>query len=195
MYNYIIGSVTHVDDGQITLNTGAIGYLINGSQSLVDCIKIGEPLTAYVHLDIKETAHTLYGFHSIGERDFFKLLLSVSGVGTKSALAMISVGTENLSKAITSRNALALSKIKGVSQKIADKVILDLRAKVMKNFGMTEGQIVAQNTSSSEVQDAITALMGLGMNKSIVDQLMSGIDIMDKSAEEIIKLCLQKRGS
>jgi|GEM_PF-497684 len=201
MYNYITGSVTHIEDGTITLNVahnvGAVGYLVNASESLLDTTRIGDNLTAFVYFDIKETSHTLYGFSSVQERDFFKLLLTVNGVGTKCAMALMSSGTENLVKAITSRNSPALSKIKGVSAKIADKVILDLRAKVVKKFGGIDAGVHSVNNQSmpSEIQDAVFALMGLGMNKSVVEQLISCIDTADKSAEEIIKLCLQKRGA
>ncbi|MCL2756003.1 MAG: Holliday junction branch migration protein RuvA [Firmicutes bacterium] len=193
MYNYIIGSVTHIEDGQITLNTGSVGFLINASQSLQSKAKFGELLTAFVHLDIKETSHTLYGFESTQEREFFQLLLTVSGVGAKSALAMMSLGVNELARAISSRNSLVLSKVKGVSAKLADKVILDLRAKVMKKFDAVDVE-VTQLEKSSEVNDAIMGLMSLGMNKSIVEQLVSMIDCTDKTAEEIIKLCLSKRG-
>lgn len=193
MYNYITGTITQVGDGIIVIDTGGVGYLVNATQGLIDSVKLGQVQKVFVHLDIRETSHTLYGFVSGDERDLFKILQSVSGVGTKSALAMLAVGAGNLAGAIAGGNPHTIAKAKGVSIKLADKVILELKGKIIKNFSDIAVDIQKNTGKRNEIEDAIEGLAALGLSRAVAIDLVTSIDTRDKTAEEIIVSALARR--
>jgi len=194
MYNYLKGIVTELDSPYATIEVGGVGWHVYASEPLYAGLKTGESVTVFTHLDIKETAHTLYGFSTAMERELFKTLLGVSGVGAKSAIALLSLGVNSLVSAVASGNSLVLAKVKGVSQKLGEKVVIDLRAKILKKFsvadsgqlGQGELQETKSNMQSGEVQDAMFGLVSLGMSKARVQEIIEKMDVCGKSAEEII---------
>lgn len=193
MFTYLKGMIVDVGD-VLTIDAGGVGYEVYVSQGVRDKVRVGEVETIFVHLDIKETAHTLYGFSGMQERELFRALIGVNGVGAKSALALLGLGAQGVVSAVASGNSLALSKIKGVGTKLADKVVLDLRGKILKKFGAVAGEGLAQEViTSSEVQDAIYGLVSLGVPRNRAVEIVGGLDTIDKSAEDIIVEALAKR--
>ena len=181
MYNYIKGEVTEITANSITVETCGVGYEINATVDCIANVKIGETATIYTYLQVKEDSHTLFGFSCIAERALFLQLLGVSGVGAKSALAMLSVGSETLRKAISKEDIHTISAAKSVSRKTAEKVILELRGKL------------PSSSASSEVDDAIAGLVNLGMSRSEVLAVIKTIDTTTKTAEQIIAATLKAR--
>lgn len=166
-----------------------IGYEVHTVQSFEG------NATIHTHLDIKETAHTLYGFATPTERDLFRTLLSVNGVGAKTAQALLSLGDVTLVNAISSGNSNLIATTKGVSQKIAEKIIIDLGKKISNLYPSANSiHQLNETPNNNETNDALLGLLSLGMPKHTAQTLLAQIDTTDKTAEEIIFLALQKRG-
>ncbi|MCL2850772.1 MAG: Holliday junction branch migration protein RuvA [Firmicutes bacterium] len=201
MYNYLKGTITELDGGMITIEVGGVGWHVFASEPLFISLRLGESACVFIYLDIKETSQVLYGFSNQTERELFKTLLTVTGVGAKSAIALLSLGVNSLVGAIAGGNSVLLAKVKGVSAKLGEKVVLELRSKILKKFsvGSIENQMagICQNNTgselSSEIQDAIFGLMSLGMTKIKITEIIEKMDVNGKSAEELIIEVLSKR--
>ena len=181
MYNYIKGKVAEVTTNAIVLEANGIGYDINATCDCLCNVKVGDTATIYTYLHVKEDSHTLYGFTNQAERALFLQLLNVNGVGAKSAITMLSTGCEALLVAIAKEDILAISAIKGVSRKTAEKVILELRGKL-------------PSATSSEVDDAISGLVNLGLSRAEALSIIKSLDAKaGTSAEQIISMALKAR--
>jgi len=191
MYNYLKGIVTEVT-GEITVECGGVGYLVVPTYSLFASVTLGQSATIHVHHDVKENSQTLYGFRSASERELFRKLLTVNGVGPKGAIALLSIGDEKLVSAILTQDVQALSRIKGVSTKSAEKVILDLRSKLTKVS--SSGLDFLQPTENSAVVDAILGLVNLGVSKPMATDMIARIKTDGLTAEEIIVEALNAKG-
>ena len=180
MYNYIKGEITELSANTITVEAGGIGYEINATADLLGGVKQGETAAIYVYLQVREDSHTLFGFSDADERALFLQLLGVSGVGAKSALAMLGIGAETLRTAILKEDVNAISAAKGVSRKTAEKVILELRGKLPP-------------AANSEADDAVFGLVNLGLGRSEALSIIKSIETTGKTAEQIISLALRAR--
>ncbi|MEO2057083.1 MAG: Holliday junction branch migration protein RuvA, partial [Flavobacteriaceae bacterium] len=169
-----------------------IGYLINISLNTFSQIPDNENLKLYTHLQIKEDSHTLYGFHTIKEREIFRLLISVSGIGSSIARTMLSsISPDQIIEAISRENVSLIQSVKGIGSKTAQRVIIDLRDKILKVYDLDEGFASSNNTNKEE---ALSALEVLGINKKSSVKLVNKIVLEnpDISAESIIKETLNK---
>ena len=201
MYNYLKGLVIEIESPYVTIEVSGVGWHVYASEPLMASLKVGEHVTVFVYLDIKEASQVLYGFATVMERELFKILLGVNGVGAKSAIALLSLGVNTLTSAVSSGNSLVLAKVKGVSQKLGEKVVLELRSKILKKFnvagnGHFENEVKTERQSlyaTAEVQDAIFGLMSLGMTRVRVQEIIERMDVAGKTAEEIIVEVLSKR--
>ena len=191
MYNYLKGRVVCVDD--FTLDVNGIGYQINPSQSLLGSVKIDEVVTVFTYLEVKENSHSLFGFETTSERELFKLLLNVNGVGAKSALSFLALGMPTLVSAIGSGNTAVLSRVKGVGEKLATKVVLELRTKIAKKFITQETVLTQEHVASSEVIDALAGLVSLGMPRLRAQEILASLDSAGKTAEELVVMALGKK--
>ena len=145
----------------------------------------------YSYLSIREDAHTLYGFIDKTEREIFKLLISVSGVGPSIARTMLSSMTsEEIQKAIASENVSVIKGVKGIGAKTAQRVIVDLKDKILKTYDLGEVTVTSGNTNKEE---ALSALEVLGFNRRLSEKVVTGILNTDPNAsvEQIIKLALK----
>ena len=149
-------------------------------------------LTLYTHLAVKEDSHTLYGFRSKVEREIFRMLISVSGVGPSIARTMLSSMTsEEIQQAIASENIALIQSVKGIGAKTAQRVIIDLKDKILKTFEMDAISLSPSNTNKEE---ALSALEVLGFNKKQSDKVVTAIlkEEIDASVEVLIKKALKK---
>ncbi len=192
MITHIKGKLVEKNPTHIVLETNGIGYYIHISLTTYEAIGDEESLFLYTYLSIKEDSHSLYGFKSTLERALFKLLISVSGIGTNTARTMLSsMNPQELQQGIASENVALIKSVKGIGVKTAQRVILDLKDKIVKTYGIEEETIQANNTIKEE---ALTALEVLGYNKK---QAEKTIDILlkensDISIQKLIKLALNK---
>ena len=168
-----------------------IGYLINISLNTFSQIPDNENLKLFTHLQIKEDSHTLYGFYTIKEREIFRLLISVNGIGSNIARTMLSsISPEQIIDAISRENVSLIQSVKGNGSKTAQRVIIDLRDKILKVYDLDEGITSSNNTNREE---ALSALEVLGINKrsseALVDRIV--VENPDISVESIIKETLK----
>lgn len=190
MYAYIIGVITQKDTGKVTLENNGIGYEINVSSQTLNTFSFeNQPVKLFTYLNVKEDEMSLYGFASIEEKNMFSLLLTVSGIGPKMAISILSeISIAGLMSAIASEDLKTLCKIKGLGKKTAERVLLELKDKVnaFEVIAMG-GSIQEQNNMDDEVvEDAISALTGLGISKNEAYRRIKEVYQKDMSIEQII---------
>lgn len=167
MYSYFKGLVQEVQESTIVLDTGDIGYLIHVSQRDRDQLysQIGQEAKVYVYLNVKEDSHTLFGFLSKETKEIFLLLLSISGVGPKIALAVLSeLSSDQLIKAVLGNNIAPITAVSGIGKKTAERLILELRDK-FKNMTVAPDSSEATKSAALDEktkQEVYSALMSLG---------------------------------
>jgi Holliday junction DNA helicase RuvA len=191
MIDYIKGSVTQLTPTFITLETGGIGYLINVSLTTFSKLEGKNEFKVLVHEVIREDSHQLYGFADSGERDIFRLLISVSGVGANTARMMLSSLTpDEIEKAIIGSDVNILKSVKGIGLKTAQRIIVDLKDKLGKQAGSGEIFTFSDNTKREE---ALSALVMLGFAKSAVSKILDKIVREEKNltVEDMIKKALK----
>jgi len=168
MYAYITGRIARCGAGRIVIDNGGIGYLVEVPTHVSAEVGVGEERTIYTHFSVREDAVGLYGFLSEDELELFGLLITVSGVGPKGALAILSVLTpEALRFAVASGDAAAIAAAKGIGKKTAQKVILDLKDKVQPGLPeeMPEAGAYADEEGGPR-RDALMAMVSLGYGRA-----------------------------
>jgi len=191
MIDYIKGTITQITPAFIVIETGGIGYFINISLTTFSKLEGKSELKMMVHEVIREDAHQLYGFADQEERDIFRHLISVSGVGASTARMMLSsLSPAEIEKSIISSDADLLKSVKGIGLKTAQRIIVDLRDKIGKLAGSGEIFAFADNTRRDE---ALSALVMLGFAKGAVSKVLDKIvrEEKDLTVEEMIKRALK----
>ncbi|MEM1123686.1 MAG: Holliday junction branch migration protein RuvA [Bacteroidota bacterium] len=194
MIAYIKGNITFKNPTFIVVETGGIGYHINISLHTYTKIEKAENLKILTHLQVKEDSHTLYGFAEEAERKLFRHLISVSGIGPTTAQTMLSsMNPDEVRSAIIGENIAAFKVAKGVGPKMAKRLILDLKDKLLKEGGDTP--LVATGTDNTLRKEALSALVSLGFNKIQSQKVLSKILKAKpevKTVEELIRLSLRQ---
>ena len=195
MYEFIEGQLVDLDPISATVQTGGIGYLVNISlntfTSLQPHLGADTLCKLYLHHVVREDAQLFYGFSEKQERLFFRLLISVSGVGAGTArMILSSLSVAELQKAITESNAGVLKNVKGIGLKTAQRIIVDLKDKIGAAVSAEDKFSVVYNTSKEE---ALSALVNLGFTKASVEKVLDKIIAAKPSAsvEDMIKEALK----
>ncbi|MHB1146849.1 MAG: Holliday junction branch migration protein RuvA [Lutibacter sp.] len=191
MITHIRGKLVEKNPTFAVIETNGVGYWLNISLNTYSQLPDNEFVILYTHLSIKEDAHTLYGFINKTEREIFRLLISVSGVGPSIARTMLSsMTTDEIQQAIASNNVSVIQSVKGIGVKTAQRVLVDLRDKISKTFAIDEVYISQSNTIKNE---ALSALEVLGFNRKQVEKVVDKILLEDKtvSVEVLIKNALK----
>lgn len=191
MIDYIKGEITQITPTYLTMETGGIGYLVNISLTTYSALETKKDFKILIHEVIREDSHQLFGFAGDDERDIFRLLISVSGVGANTARMMLSSLTpEEIEKAILGSDSNLLKSVKGIGLKTAQRIIIDLKDKVGKHTGSGEIFAFADNTRRDE---ALSALVMLGFAKSAVSKVLDKIVREEKNltVEDMIKRALK----
>ena len=191
MITHIKGRLVEKSPTSVVIECNGIGYMINISLNTFSQIPDNENLKLFTHLQVKEDSHTLYGFFSTKERQIFRLLISVNGIGPSIARTMLSsISPDQIIDAISRENVSLIQSVKGIGSKTAQRVIIDLHDKILKVYELDEGFASSNNTNKEE---ALSALEVLGINKKsserLVDQIV--LDNPDVSVEDIIKSTLK----
>jgi len=192
MITQIIGRLVEKTPTQVVIDCNGVGYAVHISLHTFSQIGAEEKIKLYTHLQIREDAHTLFGFHTPMERSVFLLLLSVSGIGASTARTMLSSLTpEQIQRAILSEDLNTIKSVKGIGLKTAQRVLIELKDKISTLYDSEEIQILGNNTIKDE---ALSALEVLGYSRKqserIVDQIIQ--QTPDRSVEELIKEALNK---
>ena len=191
MITHLKGKLVEKSPTNVVIEVNGIGYWVNISLSTFSQIPDNENINLYTHLQIKEDSHSLYGFYSKKEREIFRLLISVSGVGTSTARTMLSsLDPQQVVEAISSNNVSIVQSVKGIGSKTAQRLIIELRDKILKIYDLDETYVNSNNTTREE---ALSALEVLGINKKSSERLVDNIikENQDISVEEIIKETLK----
>lgn len=192
MITHLRGKLVEKNPTDIVVECNGVGYFLNISLHTFSQIGEDEHIQIYTHLQVKEDSHTLYGFKERSERDVFRLLISVSGIGASIARTMLSSLTPlQVKDAIAHEDVATIQGVKGIGAKTAQRVILDLKDKVMKLGEISEVSSVSYNTNKDE---ALSALETLGFNRKISQKVVDSLLKNDPAltVENIIKSALKK---
>ena len=187
MITQLKGKLVEKSPTNVVIEVNGIGYWVNISLTTFSQIPDNENIKLYTHLQIKEDSHSLYGFYSKKEREIFRLLISVSGVGTSTARTMLSsLDPQQVVEAISSNNVSIVQSVKGIGSKTAQRLIIELRDKILKIYDLDETYVNSNNTTREE---ALSALEVLGINKKSSERIVDLVikENPDISVEEIIK--------
>lgn len=192
MISFIKGRLVEKSPTEVIIETNGIGYQVHISLHTYSMITDSEAIELYTYLQIKEDAHTLFGFVEKFEREIFKLLISVSGIGANTARNMLSyIHPKELMQAIAHEDVKTIQGIKGIGIKTAQRVIIDLKEKVIKLYEISEISTPRNNTNADE---ALSALEVLGFVRKSAEKVIQKIvdETPSATVEEIIKLALKK---
>lgn len=192
MYDYIKGQITELTPTCAVVETGGVGYLAHISLQTYEQMTGKAEACLYVHLQIKEDARTLYGFADRRERELFRMLISVSGVGAATACLMLSaLGIGDLTGAIASENIAVIKSIKGIGQKTAERIVVDLKDKALKTAPAGGEQSLQAGGAARE---AAAALVSLGFAKPAAEKITEQLwkESPADSVEVLIKKALQR---
>jgi len=191
MITQIQGKLIEKNPTNVVVDCNGVCYEINISMHTFSLLPTSDFLKIYTHLQIKEDSHTLYGFMEKAERELFRLLISVSGIGTNTARVMLSsLSPKQIQQAIAIADVATIQSIKGIGAKTAQRVILDLKDKVLKVFGIDEVSDTLNNTNKEE---ALSALEVLGYARKQAEKVCNKIisTTPDATVETIIKQALK----
>jgi Holliday junction DNA helicase RuvA len=191
MFEHIKGSIISLTPAGIVIEAGDIGYLVHISLTTYSQIHGNEKAKLYLHQVIREDAHVLYGFFDQSERELFRMLISVNGIGANTAIMMLSSHKpDELQHAILNENVGLLKNIKGIGIKTAQRVIIDLKDKIGK---IPAGDLLFRTVESPVRAEAVSALEMLGFNKKAVEKLVDQVLTEQPSiaVENLIKLALK----
>lgn len=191
MITHIKGKLVEKNPTYVVVETAGLGYILHISLNTYSKIADDELVFLYTHLSVKEDSHTLFGFIDKTEREIFRLLISVSGVGPSIARTMLSsMSTDEIQHAIVSGDVATIQSVKGIGAKTAQRVLIDLKDKISKTYAIDEVSISANNTNKNE---ALSALEVLGFNKKLSEKAIDKILKEDNtlSVEGLIKNALK----
>ncbi len=191
MIGFIRGDIEAIYEDKVVIDTGSIGYNVYVPASVIDKIKIGDEVTMYTYLNVREDAMNLFGFLSRDDLDMYKMLISVNGIGPKAALSILSyLSINDLKYAIVSGDASTISKANGIGKKTAEKIILELKDKIDSISGNRDDVVSIDTSESSNINEAVLALESLGYSKVESLKAVKTANAKD-SVEDIIKEALK----
>lgn len=197
----LTGRVLLTSPDLCVIECGGVGYACKTTLNTVEQISGKERVTLYTYMTVREDAIDLFGFADEDELETFKLLTSVSGVGSKFALAILStMRSDQVALAIASQDTSSFTKIKGVGNKIAQRIVMELKDKIAKDYAYIGGRsgvdiaAVSQSSSNTNVSDAVAALVVLGYSQSDAAAAVSRLDA-SLSADDLIRGALKTLSS
>ncbi|MGB5188628.1 Holliday junction branch migration protein RuvA [Robiginitalea sp.] len=191
MIHHLTGKLIEKHPTHVVIECAGVGYFVNISLNTFGALPDEEHLKLHTYLQVREDAHILFGFYSQAEREIFKLLISVSGIGTSTARTMLSSMTPaQIRDAIAGENVPAIQAIKGIGAKTAQRVILDLRDKILKVYDLDE---VSPESGNTNKEEALSALEVLGFARKGAEKTVDAVLRKDPtlSVEGIIKSALK----
>ena len=199
MYYYLNGILEFKDHNTCVIDCGGVGYKLTVSLITSESLnsKLGQKVKLYTHLAVREDGIELFGFGSNEERACFNQLITVSGVGPKAAMSILStLSPDRFSLAVCTDDVKAISKASGIGTKTAMRIVLELKDKISKDMMTLGSKISAEEVgminSSSALSEATEALMVLGYDKASVLAALKGLDVSKMESGDIIKNALKK---
>ncbi len=197
MISFVRGDITEVSENSTVVDVGGVGYLVYIPTSLAASLELyAKDVTIHTLLIPGDDKMSLYGFATPDDRAVFELLISVSGIGPKAAVKLLSMPRERLTDAIAGGDVAVLTTVPGVGPKTAKRVILELKDKVGKLYGGSKSYVTLPETAGGEAEAAVQGLQALGYTASEIRAMMKALgteDLKTKSASELIGLCLKHK--
>lgn len=189
MISFLRGRVINKSLNYAIIETGSLGYQVFGGENFLNDLKISSEVEIYTHHHIREEASDLYGFKTLEDLELFELLLTVSGVGPKSALGVLTIATaSDIKEAIIRGDANLLTKVSGIGKKTAERLVLELKSKIIR----TGGVATTINLAALMGSDEIDALMSLGYSLSEARAALNLVDMSIADSGERVKEALKK---
>ena len=192
MYEFIKGNIAEISATNVVVETSGVGYFVHISLNTYSALNGKKEVKVFLHQVVREDAHTLYGFATTNERELFRNLISVNGVGANTAIMMLSsLNPDELKAAVTTENVAVLKAVKGIGAKTAQRIIIDLKDKLGKI--PDSGQILP-STDNTIRNESLSALVMLGFVKKDAEKIVSKIlqEQPDASVESLIKQALKR---
>lgn len=199
MYEYIKGTLTHINESYVVIESFGIGYAIMLSERFSVDLRafMHQEVLIYVHSVIRETEHVLYGFSSRAERECFRLLISFSGIGPKTGLSILNMfPLQELCSIARLENVKAIASVPGIGKKTAEKLMVDLKQKLPTLMPLyLEEPVVPSSTANTSFKEGIGALMNLGFSRLAADRMMTeAVKELSEEASvaELLPIALRK---
>ena len=192
MITQLTGRLVEKSPTEVVIDCNGIGYMVNISLHTFSQLSNDENIKLFTHLQVKEDSHTLFGFCTIIERAIFKQLISVSGIGASTARTMLSsLEPHQIQRAIISEDLATIKSVKGIGLKTAQRVLIELKDKMLNLFDSDEIQVLSNNTIKEE---ALSALEVLGYSRKQSEKVIDNViqSSPDSSVEALIKAALNK---
>lgn len=186
MIAYLKGQIIYKNKNSIILLSNSIGYEVHLTGRLIDPLELNQEAEFYIYTKVREDELSLFGFASPAELDFFKSLISVNGVGPKTALEILSVDADLVKSAIIQENASYLSKIPGIGKKTAERIILELKNKISPELNKS-----LPNTIDQQFEEVISALSSLGYQRGEILKVLKDTPQTLSTTEEMVTYFLQ----
>lgn len=185
MIQHLTGTVLDISENTAVLDVQGVGYKISATGQTLQTLKTGSPASLWTHLAVRETALDLYGFPSRSELAFFELLITISGIGPKTALGILNVASvDTLRNAVFTENTAHLIKVSGIGKKNAEKIVLELRGKL-------EGSASEDGSGQHDDSDALEALTSLGYTSKEAREALKDIPQEISGTGERVKQALK----
>ena len=194
MISYIIGDIKSINEEGFIIENNNMGYFINSSLNTLSKVQINNEYKIYTSMQVREDDISLFGFYSLEELDMFNMLITVSTIGPKIALGMLSsISVDNLKRAIVENDIDSLTKAKGIGKKTASRIILELVDKVKKKYIPSETfSDIDISSDNDEFVVAKEALVNLGYMQNDIDRVLKELKSSDLSLEALIKESLKR---
>lgn len=196
MFYYLTGKITIMDTNLAVIDCGGVGYACHVSNYTLSQLHIGDECRLYTYCNIREDAFDIFGFSGRDELRLFELMLTVTGVGPKAAISILSVATpDQLTLAIMTGDERTIVMAPGVGKKLAQRIILELKDKLggELDFSGGAGTVAATPAQSGKTSTATAALMELGFSQAEAAESLKGADVENLSVQELIRFALRKR--
>lgn len=185
MISHLAGTIIDINENRAIIDVQGVGYKVSCTGQTLASLTLGTPASFWTHLAVRETALDLYGFLAKTELAFFELLITISGIGPKTALGILNVATiETIRNAVFAENSSNLVKISGISKKTAEKIVLELRGKLDGEMSQDEGQY-------QDDSDVLEALTSLGYNQKDVREALKQVPRDITGTSERVKHALK----
>lgn len=190
----IFGKIINKTDKYAVVEAGGIGYKVFSSENVLMELEVGKEARLHTHLHVREDAMDIYGFMNLEDKDFFEMLISVSGIGPKGALGVLAVAPIKMIKsAILAGDSSIMTKVSGIGSKTAAKIVLELKSKLKSSMPKEDiGAYLPEDIKKD--MDVIDALVGLGYSQAMAREVLKDAPT-DLSTEEKVRYCLKQAGS
>jgi len=191
MIGYLHGRLVYKHPPNLLVDVNGVGYELEAPMSTIyDLPDEGESVSLFVHMQVREDSQLLFGFSELGQRELFRILLKVNGVGPKVGLAILStLSTGELLQCIRNRNHAMLTRVPGIGRKTAERMILEMQDR-LKFLQVDDGPDVPDNGNTSDYRDAVSALIALGFKGIEAENAVAAVRENSQSRDELIKNAL-----